>query len=106
RVVPWHRRHLDLHSRPTRRSSDLVIKTDAHLYRLVWDEETAAIFYNDYWTEDADLDMEKVAAFENSSIFKLEYIGTETAWADLRSEEHTSELQSRENLVCRLLLGK
>src|SRR5690606_41751042 len=25
---------------------------------------------------------------------------------DHRSEEHTSELQSRENLVCRLLLGK
>src|SRR5690606_15029537 len=31
------------------------------------------------------------------------------AWMDvkaLRSEEHTSELQSRENLVCRLLLEK
>src|SRR5690606_41529827 len=26
--------------------------------------------------------------------------------ADARSEEHTSELQSRENLVCRLLLEK
>src|SRR5690606_39980788 len=26
--------------------------------------------------------------------------------ATLRSEEHTSELQSRENLVCRLLLEK
>src|SRR5690606_39382929 len=25
---------------------------------------------------------------------------------DIRSEEHTSELQSRENLVCRLLLAK
>src|SRR5690606_41669918 len=25
---------------------------------------------------------------------------------DMRSEEHTSELQSRENLVCRLLLEK
>ena len=25
---------------------------------------------------------------------------------DLRSEEHTSELQSRRNLVCRLLLEK
>src|SRR2546430_16829561 len=25
---------------------------------------------------------------------------------DLRSEEHTSELQSQSNLVCRLLLGK
>src|SRR5690606_13764421 len=27
-------------------------------------------------------------------------------WGDVRSEEHTSELQSRENLVCRLLLEK
>src|SRR5690606_30563386 len=27
-------------------------------------------------------------------------------WAKQRSEEHTSELQSRENLVCRLLLEK
>lgn len=68
-----------------------VIKTDAHLYRLIWDEETAAIFYNDYWTEDADLDSEKVAAFENSNIFKLEYIGTETAWADLQSTAFTKK---------------
>src|SRR5436309_14768334 len=29
-----------------------------------------------------------------------------TIWKILRSEEHTSELQSRENLVCRLLLEK
>src|SRR5690606_41007585 len=29
-----------------------------------------------------------------------------TAWVTVRSEEHTSELQSRENLVCRLLLEK
>src|SRR5690606_41802008 len=28
------------------------------------------------------------------------------AWTSMRSEEHTSELQSRENLVCRLLLEK
>src|SRR2546430_12159149 len=27
-------------------------------------------------------------------------------WADARSEEHTSELQSQSNLVCRLLLEK
>src|SRR2546430_4033983 len=27
-------------------------------------------------------------------------------WADPRSEEHTSELQSQSNLVCRLLLEK
>src|SRR5947209_5198695 len=27
-------------------------------------------------------------------------------WSDVRSEEHTSELQSRQYLVCRLLLEK
>src|SRR5207302_8345463 len=32
--------------------------------------------------------------------------GAGQADADVRSEEHTSELQSRENLVCRLLLEK
>src|SRR5207302_7032110 len=31
---------------------------------------------------------------------------TAGAFASRRSEEHTSELQSRENLVCRLLLEK
>src|SRR2546430_5952512 len=28
------------------------------------------------------------------------------AWNEMRSEEHTSELQSQSNLVCRLLLEK
>src|SRR5690606_39851659 len=39
-----------------------------------------------------------------------EVVGTSGArsytWLVSRSEEHTSELQSRENLVCRLLLEK
>src|SRR5690606_41505624 len=33
-------------------------------------------------------------------------LGAVLAGQHLRSEEHTSELQSRENLVCRLLLEK
>src|SRR5690606_42147398 len=36
----------------------------------------------------------------------LEVHAKEIATATRRSEEHTSELQSRENLVCRLLLEK
>src|SRR5690554_7787391 len=31
---------------------------------------------------------------------------TNPDWKDLRSEEHTSELQSRPHIVCRLLLEK
>src|SRR5690606_40276593 len=37
-------------------------------------------------------------------IYLREKLSIKTIW--LRSEEHTSELQSRENLVCRLLLEK
>src|SRR3712207_7781761 len=32
--------------------------------------------------------------------------GLEASWKPVRSEEHTSELQSRQYLVCRLLLEK
>src|SRR5690349_24089104 len=36
----------------------------------------------------------------------VQVVGREQRRADLRSEEHTSELQSRRDLVCRLLLEK
>src|SRR5690606_39881836 len=41
-----------------------------------------------------------ISAVEGQSVTTIEGLGTP------RSEEHTSELQSRENLVCRLLLEK
>ncbi len=74
-----------------------VIKTTSQLYKLVWDEETAAIFYNDYWTDDTHFDMAKKEAFEASNIFKLELIGTEIAWADLQSSSLTKK--SEEQLI-------
>src|SRR5688572_31892537 len=36
----------------------------------------------------------------------IDHIGAEVRRVALRSEEHTSELQSQSNLVCRLLLVK
>tara|TARA_R110002096_G_C14659910_1_gene727583 strand:+ start:9375 stop:10679 length:1305 start_codon:yes stop_codon:yes gene_type:complete len=68
-----------------------VIKTRAHLYKLVWNEEVAAIFYNDFWNEDSNIDFEKKKAFDETDIFKLEYIGTETSWADLQSTSLTKK---------------
>src|SRR5690606_41662284 len=41
-----------------------------------------------------------------ASEFKLVHGAVGATHGVLRSEEHTSELQSRENLVCRLLLEK
>src|SRR5690606_41641895 len=43
-------------------------------------------------------------AVRNFLAYSLTRLGTD--YIDIRSEEHTSELQSRENLVCRLLLEK
>src|SRR5947208_4823747 len=42
------------------------------------------------------------------TMFPSPYIsnGSEGSWSRVRSEEHTSELQSPDHLVCRLLLEK
>src|SRR5437868_12263273 len=74
-VFPYHR---DLHSFPTRRSSDLAPHVPAGP-RLAVAIVAVAIAYH----------------------FSLSTLASE--W---RSEEHTSELQSRFDLVCRLLLEK
>src|SRR5699024_12516643 len=68
--------HRDLHSFPTRRSSDLKLPI------------ASVIFYNRSGTVFTDL------------------LKDYRALRQFRSGEHTSELQSRFDLVCRLLLEK
>src|SRR5690606_42053057 len=93
-----HHDHQDLPSFPTRRSSDLsdVLAGSA--------AEKAGIERGDVIRE-----VDGVRINQSSDLPPM--IGAKapgsrvkvTVW---RSEEHTSELQSRENLVCRLLLEK
>lgn len=73
------------------------VKTTSYLYRLVWDEETAAIFYQNYWTDDKNFDPAKVEAFKNATNFKLRFIGFQTATADLQSSIFTNK--SEEDLI-------
>lgn len=74
-----------------------VVKTTAHLFRLNWNQEVAATFYNDYWTEDGSISPEKVKAFDESTIFRLTYIGSDVSWADVQSSIFTSK--SEEQLI-------
>src|SRR5690606_41405102 len=87
--------HRALHSFPTRRSSDLL--RDG---RLVWAGGLIflllAVALAAGWQRHAQINSERSAGQA------LDY----DAWLQQRSEEHTSELQSRENIVCRLLLEK
>src|SRR5207253_10434414 len=84
--------HHALHSFPTRRSSDLLGNLSRHFdrtsragRRLFYDSRrrASALHTNDGETNDRDRQPRR-----------------------FRSEEHTSELQSRGHLVCRLLLEK
>jgi hypothetical protein len=62
-----------------------VVTTTSYLYQLVWNDSVASVFYNNYWTEDANLDAARKAAFDSSDIFSLKYIGTDVAMADVQS---------------------
>src|SRR5690606_41976611 len=80
--------HRALHSFPTRRSSDLCLNPapgqQGHQVDQRWQLGAARAI---------------AAACQHHG-------GQTAALTHQRSEEHTSELQSRENLVCRLLLEK
>src|SRR5699024_12299925 len=78
------RSHRYLHSFPTRRSSDLAFSTSAVVLKFC--------AFQLFKIDCAYLTLFR--AFANTDSFNA------------RSEEHTSELQSRFDLVCRLLLEK
>src|SRR5437899_341168 len=86
---PSYCHHPDLHSFPTRRSSDLskgqedITRGSAVLRRA-----------------QAQQEIREAKKQENSPP------GSRIIEVELRSEEHTSELQSLRHLVCRLLLEK
>src|SRR5690606_41595258 len=91
------RAHRPLHSFPTRRSSDLFSADLAAVVSL-FVASVAGIPVSTTHTKTTAI-MGVGAAKRLSSV----------NWGivkEMRSEEHTSELQSRENLVCRLLLEK
>src|SRR5690625_667875 len=74
-----------LFSFPTRRSSDLLAS-------LSW---KALILVSGQWS-----------VYSVKMTVKREYTFKQLVHFGMRSEEHTSELQSRGHLVCRLLLGR
>src|SRR5438034_4357849 len=100
-IFHGHDTRRGLHSFPTRRSSDLeagrprfpvLLKAAAggggKGMRLVREEGELA------------------SAFEAAQSEALKAFGAGEVYVEKRSEEHTSELQSHSDLVCRLLLEK
>src|SRR5690606_40795903 len=88
----------DLRSFPTRRSSDLPPAPEGLTLSTYYYDGAAQIIAS--WDP---------VPFLGDVRYEVRYRRASTSvWSTVtvRSEEHTSELQSRENLVCRLLLEK
>src|SRR5690606_41645753 len=93
--------HPDLHSFPTRRSSDLLLQAvqrDAIVHRVEASRQVAHLLR-------PSASPDHPGVLPNLRLEPPHHALDELGKAE-RSEEHTSELQSRENLVCRLLLEK
>ncbi|TRX04167.1 hypothetical protein [Flavobacterium gawalongense] len=72
-----------------------IVRTNAHLYRLDWNEEAATKFYNEYWADDNTITEEKKQAFDESKIFKLVYVGSDNSWADVQSSIFTKKREEQ-----------
>ncbi|MEI7596370.1 MAG: hypothetical protein WCK02_11530 [Bacteroidota bacterium] len=53
--------------------------TTSYLYKLVWNDSIEAVFYNDLWMDKTNIDPKKKEAFDNTDLFKLEFLGDERA---------------------------
>src|SRR5207302_9790555 len=101
-----HPHHPHLHSFPTRRSSDLAplefrIKQVQSQQGL---DEAKARRYIDHVDEARTRRLLTLFGTDWRDITRYDLALNVARVGIERSEEHTSELQSRENLVCRLLL--
>src|SRR5438445_7657058 len=90
-MFPWSVYHRDLHSFPTRRSSDLG--------GLYVSSKFPQNSIGRRLLEEMLLSMRAIPHLTRIEAQLMPFSGP-------RSEEHTSELQSRQYLVCRLLLEK
>src|SRR5207302_10446419 len=98
--------HRSLLSFPTRRSSDLTMVLGLVRARQGRIQEAESLLHQAIaGIERTDYVAERWEYYLSLAEFLLAQRQSKEAdeWITKRSEEHTSELQSRENLVCRLL---
>src|SRR5690606_40388544 len=75
-------------------------------FRFVINNRNTPLCLNELIIELTDISPQEFFGQQNENIELLKKYFPKLKIVARRSEEHTSELQSRENLVCRLLLEK
>ncbi len=79
--------------------------TTSYLYKLAWNDSIAAIFYKDLWMDKSNIDPSRKAKFDNSNLFRLDYIGSDFSKSlvtfslkEKRSEERIIEIATVRNV--------
>jgi hypothetical protein len=79
--------------------------TTSYLYRLAWNDSIAAVFYNELWMDKINPDPARKAKFDNTDLFRLDYIGYERSSSlvtfslkEKRSEEKIVEISTIRNI--------
>lgn len=78
-------------------SKGYVIQANTYLYKLTWNDSTSAVFYQNYWMDASNNSPERKMAFDTTTLFKMELVGFDKAWADVQSTIFTKK--SEEELV-------
>lgn len=97
-----------LAAKVTNEIDGFTVNITSYLYKLVWNEEVAATFYQDYWFQNGTQDDAKKVFFDNSDIFKVEYVGqTTTSAANLATKSFAKKSKGEQMLkVCARAVDK
>lgn len=85
-----------------------TVNITSYLYRLDWNTDIAGQFYTEYWADQTTLDEQKRAAFDNSELFKMSYVGaTTTSAANMSSKSFSKKSKEDQMLkVCTRAVDK
>jgi hypothetical protein len=67
------------------------VRTTSYLYRLVWNEEIANEFYTKMWMDESDFNPDRKIIFDQTDLFKLEFVGSVVSRNNLQSTIFTSK---------------
>ena len=77
-----------------------AVTMTSYLYRLKWDDQTANTFYSQHYTDNSNIDPKKVAAYNASNIYELEYVGK---IENKSSKTVVSGIKTNEELIKKVL---
>lgn len=79
--------------------------TKAYLYQLKWNDTIRSMFYKDYYMKTGKADPAKKAAFDNSDLFTMDFVGEQNSVSlvtfslkESRTEQQIIELATKRNV--------